>query len=226
MGAITYTPASPEIAAELERRDPHNGAAGGWYRKDCGGAYNGYVWIPRGSGAAGPVIDPAVLAQEPFRYLPLPKPVLTMTPPPEKVVVNAPLWISVDRTQWSERRATASVPGVTATVVAVPERVVWDMGDGRQVTCAGPGTPFDPAPSYEGQRPDCGHTYPRSSAGAAGPPANSYVVTATIEWHATWSSSGVAGGGDLGTVSRASDPVAVRVNEIQTVVIAPSEGRP
>lgn len=226
MGAISYTPASPDIAAELERRDPHAGVQGAWYRKDCGGAYNGYVWIPGRGPGGGAAVDPAVLAQEAFRYLPLPKPVVAMTPPPDRVVVNAPLWLSIVRSQWTERRATASVPGLSATVVAVPERVVWDMGDGRRVTCTGPGTPFDPARPYEAQRPDCGHTYVRSSAGQMGRPSDAYRVTATIEWHATWTASGAAGGGELGAVSRTSDPLPVRVNEIQTVVIAANGGRP
>lgn len=139
--------------------------------------------------------------------------------------MNANLWLSIDPSQWSQRQATASVPGVSATVVAVPQKVVWDMGDGRTVTCDGPGRAYDPSAPYASQSPECGHTYTRSSAGQPGPPANAYVLTATVHWHATWTSSGVAGGGDLGIVTSTSDPLALRANEIQTVVVA-GGGRP
>jgi hypothetical protein len=55
------------------------------------------------------------------------------------------------------------------------------MGDGHQVTCPGPGTPYDP--DRPNQHPDCSYVYqhsgvhtvtatmrPASSAGTAGPP--------------------------------------------------------
>ena len=100
--------------------------------------------------------------------------------------------------------------------MAEPERVVWNMGDGQQVTCTGPGTAYDSTRDYFGQHPDCGYVYRRSSAGY---PGDVVSVTATINFHVTWSASGAPGGGDLGTVSRTSAPVAVRVNEIQTVVV-------
>jgi hypothetical protein len=101
-------------------------------------------------------------------------------------------------------------------VVAEPESVVWSMGDGHEVTCNGPGTAYDPAQDYFSQQPDCGYIYRRSSAGY---PNETVFVTATINYRVTWTAVGAPGGGDLGTVSRISAPVSVRVNEIQTVVV-------
>src|SRR4030095_12254838 len=103
------------------------------------------------------------------------------------------------RRSWAAQTATASVPGMSATVVARPARVVWDMGDGGRVVCRGPGTPYDPArPAHE---PGCGYMCRRSSAGA---PEGRLLVTATITWSVSWSATGVAGGGSLPAVSRST----------------------
>jgi hypothetical protein len=87
------------------------------------------------------------------------------------------------------------------------------MGDGSQVVCRGPGTPYtegDPArPS-----PTCGHTYPRSSARQ---PGLRYPVTATTTWRITWTATGVVSvSGTLPPLLRTST-TTLRVAEAQTV---------
>lgn len=213
-----------KATAELEQQTPHEPGSGSWHLKYCDGNYMGAVWFGNGgTGPGAPPVDPAALAQEAKNRLPVPTPTITMTPPPDKVLVNANTFLSIDSSQWGQRSATASAGGVTSTVVGVPAKVVWDMGDGQQVTCTGPGTPFNRNVDYFDQQPDCGYVYKRSSAGY---PNDAVSVTATLYYHATWSASGAPGGGDLGLISRTSAPVSVRVNEIQTVIVPnPAGGR-
>lgn len=219
--ACTYTAlTNADFYAQLEQQTPHEAGAGTWNLKYCDGQYQGPVWLGNGGGGRGagtPPVDPAVLAQEAKNRVPIPTPTITMTPPPDKVLVNANTFLSSDSSQWGQRTATASASGVTSTVVAVPEKVVWSMGDGHQVTCTGPGTPFNQNVDYFDQQPDCGYIYKRSSAGY---PNDAVSVTATLYYHATWSATGAPGGGDLGLISRTSAPVSVRVNEIQTVIVS------
>lgn len=221
-GPVNYR-SFPERLTQ-EQRDYAAAEGGNYYWRFCGeqsagdklpGQDNGGRFFPSGA-SGGPVASPEELATQALQRTPLPTPTITMTPPPATVLVNANMWLSIDPAQWGQRSATASAGGVTSTVVAEPEMIVWDMGDGQQVTCTGPGTPYDPGRDYFSQQPECGYKYRRSSAGY---PNDSVTVTATIHYRVTWSASGAAGGGDLGTVERTSAPVAVRVNEIQTVVV-------
>jgi hypothetical protein len=221
VGPVNYERV-PENLLIQPQKDKVAADGGGYYWKKCGneGANyimstdNGGVYLPAGS-PGGPPVDPAALAAEALQRTPFPTPSITMTPPPDKVIVNANVWLSIDPSQWGRRSAGASAGAVTSTVVAEPEKVVWDMGDGQQVTCTGPGTPYDRNRDYLSEKPDCGYIYRRSSAGYANDAA---TVTATIHYHVTWSASGAPGGGDLGTVSRTSAPISVRVNEIQSIV--------
>jgi hypothetical protein len=80
---------------------------------------------------------------------------------------------------------SASARGYTVTAVAKVTKIVWNMGDGRTVTCTGPGTPY--ADSYGKQSsPTCGHTYTRQGR---------YTVSATSYWTVEW-----AGIGQTGTI--------------------------
>lgn len=218
--ACTYTTlTNAEFTAQLEASTPHEPGTGSWNLKYCDGQYQGPVWLGNGGGGRGPsapAVDPVVLAQEAKNRLAIPTPTITMTPPPDKVLVNANTFLSIDSSQWGQRSATASAGGVTSTAVAVPEKVVWDMGDGQLVTCNRPGTPFNSNVDYFAQTPDCGYVYKRSSASY---PGHVVRVTATLYYRATWSAAGAPGGGDLGTISRTSAPVLVSVNEIQTVIV-------
>ncbi|MFJ9179423.1 hypothetical protein [Streptomyces sp. NPDC102360] len=77
------------------------------------------------------------------------------------------------------------------TAVARPTEVVWTLGDGTAVTCAGPGTPYTTQADARRTSPDCGHTYRAASVGR---PHQTYGVVATVHWAVTWT-----GGGDSGT---------------------------
>ncbi|HEY8827036.1 MAG TPA: hypothetical protein VIM17_04700, partial [Jatrophihabitantaceae bacterium] len=62
---------------------------------------------------------------------------------------------------------TTSAGGVTATVTARPVSTVWSTGspDAPDVSCDGPGVPYDARRAPSEQSTDCSTTYARSSAG-------------------------------------------------------------
>ena len=168
-----------------------------------------------GEPAAAP--SPGALATQAVNRTPLPAPEIEMAPGgniPQLVNLATFLWINP--AQWVPQTASATAGGVTSTVTATPERVVWDMGQGDSVTCEGPGLPYEPNLPDDAQPSDCKFTYRASSAGR---PDKTFIVRATIEYHVTWSASGAAGGGDLG-ISRRSSTTPVRVAELQALNIA------
>jgi len=94
------------------------------------------------------------------------------------------MWVSApDAQTFGPITRTASAGGWTVSATAKVASVSWDMGDGRVVTCAGPGTPYE-ASYGAASSPDCGHTYTRQG---------DYTVRATSHWVVTWSGIGQAG---------------------------------
>ncbi len=176
---------------------------GSWYEKWCeGNLFFGAVYVSRR--------DPAELLAEARRYLPLPFPEPHLSPAGDQIV-NLPSWLWVGG--WEPERSSVSVPGITVTVTAHPESVVWSMGDGTTVVCNGPGTPYDPNRPESEQTPTCTHTFRRSSASQ---PGLTYPLAVTVRWRASWDVSGFPGGGALGTIDRTTT-LAVRVGEVQSI---------
>lgn len=218
VGPIGYMPVPINLLSDEERARAAGG--GGWYWQTCGGQAMdsftggpGRLFLPAGA-PGGPPVDPAALAQQALQHTPIPTPQIGMAPDPSiPQLVNLATFLWIPAAQWQPQTASASAGGVTSTVTATPERVIWDMGQGDSVTCDGPGAPYDPSLSDDAQPSDCRFTYPASSARA---PGQTFTVTATVEWHATWTASGAAGGGDLG-ISRQSSTTAVRVAELQAL---------
>jgi hypothetical protein len=133
----------------------------------------------------------------------LPAPTIAANPVGDQLV-NLPTWLWLSA--WQPVSATASVPGVSVTAVAMPTSVSWSMGDGAVVTCAGSGTPFRPGGDPRAPSPDCGHTYRISSANQ---PGQAFPVTATVHWTVTWSGAGQSGTfPDLTTTGNAAFRVA------------------
>jgi len=87
------------------------------------------------------------------------------------------------------------------------------MGDGNQVTCDGPGVAYNTSIPDQDQSTTCGYTYQETSA--SGP----FRITAAIEYDVTWTSVGVAGGGDLGDIPGPSTTTPVTVDEVGTVTV-------
>ncbi|MFF4506658.1 hypothetical protein [Streptomyces sp. NPDC001401] len=206
-----YSPATPAVV--VPAADPKPGESGAWYVYKCaaGGVrdavYRPPIWIPdapqQGGGAPQPT--PAQLAQVARNQLRLPSTQIQANPAGEQLV-NLPTWLWLDRGEWGTVSATASVPGVSVTAVARPKSVVWTMGDGRSVTCGGPGTPHGASMSPKSPSPDCGYTYRTSSAGQ---PDSAYAVSATVHWTVTWAGAGQTGVfPDMTTTSNADFRVA------------------
>ncbi len=102
-------------------------------------------------------------------------------------------WMWIDAADWQPVSASASIPGMSATVTATPTQVTWDMGDGSApVVCDGPGTPYDPERPPADQTSDCTYRYQRRG---------SYPASATVRWEITWSASD-GDGGSLAPVDR------------------------
>ncbi len=192
-GVLAYT-----LTPSAAQRD------GTWYAKWCGIAnFAGVFFVRR--------VSPRALAEEAQRYLALPLPTPRMSPAGDQIV-NLPTWLWLAG-NWQSRSSTVSVPGVSVTVRAVPEAVVWTMGDGGRITCDGPGTPYRTGLADTAQSPTCGYTYRHSSATQAG---LRYQAAVTVRWHAAWAASGTVGGGTLGTIERTTT-LGIRVGELQAI---------
>ena len=161
--------------------------------------------------AAGvpPVLPaPGVLAQLAVKYLRLPDPVIRSSPAPGALqLTRLPVWLWVAANVWQPQSKTAQVPGEAVTATATPVSAAWAMGDGKTVTCKGPGTAYAAGDNPSAASPTCGYTYDQSSAGQ---PGGAYKVTVTITWDITWAGPGGAGGAlaPLQTVAAAQFRVA------------------
>ncbi|WP_419995063.1 hypothetical protein [Streptomyces boninensis] len=184
--------------AVLPVQEPGQGD-GAWYIYKCSGdgvrdaLWRPPRWIPDGQlpEDGGPALpSPAELAQAAYEQLRLPSPQIRANPDGEKLV-TLPTWLWLSRGSWGKVSATASVPEVSVTAVARPTKATWSTGDGKTVTCRGPGTPYTAAGrDPRSASPDCGHTYRRSSADQ---PGDAYPVSATVRWTVTWSGAGESG---------------------------------
>ena len=163
-------------------------------------------------GGGAPEVDAEFLAEQAASRLAVSSPQVELSP---KVglnqIVQLPTYMWV--TNWEPDSTSASVPGVTSTVTATPTKVTWNMGNGDQVVCNGPGTPFDFSRPEESQATDCSYTYRHSSTGQ---PGGVYQVSATMSYDVSWSAEGAPGGGALPAVS-ATETFPVRVIEIHAV---------
>ncbi|RAG86221.1 hypothetical protein DN069_07645 [Streptacidiphilus pinicola] len=205
-----YVPAGAITTAD-------DGSRGQWYRLDCGRGFDqgefGGPALPlwAGAGQPGPAVSPVVVAQQAESELVLPSPVMSFSPAGFQVV-RVPTWMWIEPVQWRPVTATAQVPGVSVTATATPSSVKWDLGDGTQLTCAGPGTPWRPGDDPRASSPDCGHVFLRPSADQ---PGGTYAVTVRVHWRVDW-----AGGGQQGVFPDLSSTttVQVRVEEVHSVV--------
>jgi hypothetical protein len=129
-------------------------------------------------------------------------------------IVGMPVWLWVqapDAQTYGPATASASAGGITVIATARVQQITWDMGDGDQVVCQTPGTPYQP--SYGDQAsPDCGHLYTESSAGQ---PGGRYTVTATSDWVVTWQGAGQEGTIELDGLASS---VQITVGEGQVLV--------
>lgn len=185
-------------------------ATGRWLEYFCEGigavAVDGYFLIPEGG-----LVDPEALAADALASIGIEPPAIRTSPSAEgRLYVRIPTWMWIEESWWQPYEATAVAGRVTSTVTARPTTSTWLMGDGREVTCTGPGTPWRAGLADDAS--DCQHTYRSSSATR---PSGTYSLEATITLEVTWTSNSGAGG-TLPEITRTST-IEVEVGEIQAI---------
>jgi hypothetical protein len=182
------------------------------YGSDFGTMYRLECWAPA-AGEWGELleleefadINPenlARLAMDEFLLgLPAPEPHLN---PTGTTLVNVDTWLTVDNIPAGSITAPPiSVPGITVVMTATAGGVLWTMGDGGEVQCAGIATGSQ-----------CSYTYTRSSSGQAGA---QFHGNARVVWLGTYSVNGVQANAQFPVPREA--PFAIQVAEGQAVVV-------
>ncbi|MFD0850962.1 hypothetical protein ACFQ07_01885 [Actinomadura adrarensis] len=161
---------------------------------------------------SGPGSAAQALALSQWRHLPVPAPVVRTAPPRRtQGLVGLPHWFWV--TNWRTLTDRARAGGSWVEIVARPQSVIIDPGDGQPtVRCSGPGNAYNPAQPAESQRPECSYTFPRSSFGE---PDGVFRTRVTVVWGGTWTGSGGTGG-ELPLLNR-STSFPIRVVEAQSL---------
>ncbi|MBQ1012475.1 hypothetical protein KBX53_16225 [Micromonospora sp. M51] len=186
-----------------------------WYLQTCNGGDLGAQDVvtladpPAGFGAPPNPEELARRALASIKLLPAP---LRVAPRksigPGLVGLPVWMWAAPSTSYFGPLTASASDRDVTVSIEAKVREIVWDMGNQEQVSCDGPGTPYDPKGDRAGgTSPDCGYDKGYQKA-------DTYQVTATTYWTVTWS-----GGGESGVipVTRNSGTVPIQINELQVV---------
>ncbi|MEU8012219.1 hypothetical protein [Micromonospora parva] len=186
-----------------------------WYLQTCNGGDLGAQDVvtladpPAGFGAPP---DPEELARRALASIKLLPAPLKVAPRksigPGLVGLPVWMWAAPSTSYFGPLTASASDRDVTVSIEAKVREIVWDMGNQEQVSCDGPGTPYDPKGERAGgTSPDCGYDKGYQKA-------DTYRVTATTYWTVTWS-----GGGESGVipVTRNSGTVLIQINELQVV---------
>jgi hypothetical protein len=184
------------------------------YLKSCAGAGVGSqvpVVLDAPPGGFGAPPDPAELAAQILASITLERPPVGIAPHSRTGaagLVGLPVWLwtSDDQPYWGPIEKSDTDRGLTVTITAKVEKVVWDMGNGDKVDCDNPGVAHQNQP---GRSPKCGYDGYRKSSGPAG-----YQVTATTHWRVHWT-----GGGESGDIftTRTSPDVPIRITELQVV---------
>lgn len=176
----------------------------------------GLVLVPTGSTTANPGVTPQQLMQWALAQLSVPAPRPATAPPRgHDGLVGLPEWVWLPASQWRPVSAQVSVGPVWAKVTAVPGKITISPGGGQPaVSCAGPGTRYNPKLPASAQHTDCSYTYTQSSDLQ---PGHAYQVSVTVTWTATWVGSGGAGGTVNPPLTKTTTFV-VRVAEGQALV--------
>jgi len=191
----------PEDVAEGKKR----------YLRSCNGQLDTVELDTPPDGFGAPP-DPQELAWRAYAKITLAAPPISVAPRPAAGpgLVGLPVWLWADRdSRWWQLSASDTERGLTVRITAEVTKIVWDLGNGDQVTCPpGGGTAYDPARDA-GRTPECGLPQGYQRPG-------DYAIHATTHWTVRWSSSSGAGG-ELPPQVRTSDPTPIRIDELQVV---------
>ncbi|MGW6564957.1 ATP/GTP-binding protein [Streptomyces sp. NPDC054975] len=211
----TYKVLDPQPPADSLDWEGHKPGDGAVYEERCtdGGGLNPFT-VVRNFWAATPpaaaTVDPVVLAQQAVDQMVLRGPQIGITPKPGgKGVVGMPvyMWTATGPETYGPNVASASAGGITVTATAKVDRIVWQMGDGKTVTCTTAGTPYKPEYG-KNPSPDCGYRY---SAPSSTTHSGKYHVTATSTWTIDWEATSGQTGQLTETRSSAVDIAVVEV---------------
>ena len=206
-----YAPTLLDIPAGHPFWEGHQPGDGALYDQSCLGrlglGLGGIAVVWRASPPAPPVA-PIVVAMKAINAMQLRGPTIGIVPKPgsQGGLVGLPVWMwtTVAPDTWGPITRTASVPGVSVTATARAQKIVWAMGDGSQVVCTHPGSPYKQSYGNR-QSPDCGHVY--------GAPAD-YTVTGTTYWEVTWAGAGQSGQIPL----QLSSSTQITIGELQVLI--------
>jgi len=193
---------APAGDARWSGNDP---ATGTLLMNPCNGPVQ-YLYVPNPAPGDPAVVapppppppDPAVLAQQAYTELTVPKPEAQRSPPetnsdPDNgglpyTWLGLHTWIWVNN--WQPLQRTVDLRGVSATVTATPTSLSFDPGNGdAAMSCPGPGRPWTEA---DGNQPPTGGgcAYMYRSVTPDGP----LTATTGITWSVAWTSNTGAGG--------------------------------
>ncbi len=195
---------------DVDSLETMHSATGRWLERWCDGigavATGEYFAVPEGG-----LADPYQLALDALASVQIAPPAIRTSPSENgRLYVQVPTWLWLDSTWWQTYEATANTGRVWSTVRATPVATTWELGDGRSVSCRGPGTPWRRGLSEDAS--SCTHTYRSSSASR---PGGTFSLEATVTLEVSWTSN-VTGGGTLPAITRSST-LAVEVGEIQAI---------
>lgn len=131
-------------------------------------------------GGGPPPPPPAdVVAAQAASTLQLALPAVATAPPQGGVqLVGVDVWFWVTNSQPAQ--ATATVPGLSATVTATPTATHLAFADGTQVECGGGGTPYDRTRPGRQQRSTCTRIFRDRGR---------QRVDVTVDWAISWTAS-------------------------------------
>jgi hypothetical protein len=190
--ACTLTPVSQAQGAFLGLQWP---APKGhtWETITCPGTqpFGGVTLVNNATGA--PAVTPQQLAQIAIGELIIPTLQPATAPPRGKDgLVGLPEWFWIPANEWAPVSKTITAGPVWARATATPVKIAFAPGAGMSgVTCAGPGTAYQPSQPLSAQHTACSYTYTQPSAGQ---PDNMYAASVIVYWNVSWTGSGGAGG--------------------------------
>jgi hypothetical protein len=161
------------------------------------------VLLPQTVGGPPPPPPADVVAAQAASTLQLSLPEVATAPPQGGIqLVGVDVWFWVTNSRPAQ--ATATVPGLSATVTAAPVATHLEFADGSRVDCAGGGSPYDRTRPGREQRSTCARVFRDRGQ---------QRVNVTVDWAISWTAStGEAG-------------VLPAVGRTTTLVLAVQEGQ-
>jgi len=165
----------------------------GWALMNCGAIGPGPLVVLVSNATGAPSVTPQQLLDQALGELQLPYLGPRTAPPRGKDgLVGLAEWYWIPAAEWHPLSVTVHAGPVWATATAAPMELTLGPGGGLpSVSCAGPGTAYDPAKSAAAQQTQCSYVYEQPSTGQ---PGNAYQASLTVSWRVSWTGSGGAGG--------------------------------